>query len=1230
VPAPRTIYLLRHAKAEPLTAASGSAQDHDRTLTDKGHKQARDLACWGAGPDLQPPIRAVYVSDYRRAMQTAQPLAEELDLPIHKVTPLDKTKTPDLMLGFVKPVAQGGAVLLVSHHEDIPPLIKAWTGRVIDPPKTAEMYRLDLRPGCETWGSGQAHLVWHCRAKDLKDMAENKKHGMQASEPFQFAAGGGGHWITLHGGEDGEEGEGHGVHVYVTGGGRVTKGPKGLIGADLGHLSKHSHHVTHHPEGHTPKGAKSHPSYHEHQDKVHVYGRKGPGVGYDVKNPLPKLSEDETKAALAQAHGEVKPKAEAKPAQEENPFNTPKGLPEGSFHDLLKSDEGRQHVVDLAKHALSRGYGATFDQQLALNHLQGFVPQMKGWKPGIPAFDSIHTNMDKARPALERARADFQAKQEQETVARNEAKRTQRDKEIAAHNVQQSLSNPQKPATSKPADAWVTAHPSAADIHEHIAPLGKHEDHMAALDRIDRRASGKELPYRAGVAAMGIAHGLETGRYSGQVAQHIARMSRQELAALVAHTAAHAGTVDEAKNAARDYVLARLGASEKPVTAATGGSKLKDTAKGEGGIQPQRAEAGQQRRDEQTQTVQHDLMDGKTVVDKGDKTKEPAGHQLPMVKDVLGGGLEPTENARAQAKPERSDEEHAQLQAERDTLEELRRNLQHVRKHITVAGGIRPDKQISGQSKTVRHEEWERLPHWAKRHDTGNTMDDMARQIEEEFPGLGVHDENSLADYLAEHDEHWAAVNDRLAELRRMGVKATGAGRAKVAGSARKPVMDRESAAYKRWENFQPEFEGDVGFTESAQTTMPHHTSFLFDQPDAGDVHVPAALGSTSQGAGMPSGKRCKTCGKKPRKCVCTGAPPTKGQQTYREGAAHVHSESGEAFRLFLPAQFAEAPQWIAYLPRPGAYSHPRYGKIEITPQRNQEFVQNFNSGVYQRQVPIDAEHNTKLSGAMGWIQELRLAEDGSAEARVDWTQRGRTLLADNRFRFFSPEFFDAWVQPDTGKEFKNVAIGGALTTRPFFKESALRPLVAAEDAIYVDGDDTPFSPDGQRTENMSKTNTEFPMPVDEAKLFAERIAALEQENASLRQASEAAATEAKQAAERVAQMEAAARRRQFAEEARGWYGPVDEHVSFMESLSDEQRAFYSKQQKALAEQLKDSALFSQVGRSGGTPAEAGAEAQLEQIARSIQASESVSYAQAYSRALERNPQLYSEMSAGR
>lgn len=171
----------------------------------------------------------------------------------------------------------------------------------------------------------------------------------------------------------------------------------------------------------------------------------------------------------------------------------------------------------------------------------------------------------------------------------------------------------------------------------------------------------------------------------------------------------------------------------------------------------------------------------------------------------------------------------------------------------------------------------------------------------------------------------------------------------------------------------------------------------------------------------------------------------------YEIAASELDGELLRTPNPFLsPMQFArvENGQWIPYLPIPGEYVSPRYGTILITRERNRHFVDNFTNKVYQEKLPVDAEHQTKLSGAMAWIVSMRQNPDGAVDAQVEWTERGKSMMSTDSFKYFSPEFFDEWRDPATGSVIADVAIGGALTTRPFFKEKVLRPLVASEGAL--------------------------------------------------------------------------------------------------------------------------------------------------------------------------------------
>lgn len=156
--------------------------------------------------------------------------------------------------------------------------------------------------------------------------------------------------------------------------------------------------------------------------------------------------------------------------------------------------------------------------------------------------------------------------------------------------------------------------------------------------------------------------------------------------------------------------------------------------------------------------------------------------------------------------------------------------------------------------------------------------------------------------------------------------------------------------------------------------------------------------------------------------------------------------------RSFIEFTAAEPPESINIFPKPGTYKHPVWGDVEVTEEGNQEFVDNFANQVYQEHIAIDAEHEPKLSGAVGYMKELSLNEDGSVEATIDWTERGKQLIEQDGYKYISPEWFEHWQDPATEDKFDNVIVGGALTNSPFFKD--LRSLVASDKHLYDLGED--------------------------------------------------------------------------------------------------------------------------------------------------------------------------------
>jgi len=359
----------------------------------------------------------------------------------------------------------------------------------------------------------------------------------------------------------------------------------------------------------------------------------------------------------------------------------------------------------------------------------------------------------------------------------------------------------------------------------------------------------------------------------------------------------------------------------------------------------------------------------------------------------------------------------------------------------------------------------------------------------------------------------------------------------------------------------------------------------------------------------------------------------------------------GHGWRLFNEHEFAEPPDWVPCLPKPGTFKHPAYGEISVTPDRNQRFVNNFKAGVYQSKLPIDAEHQLKTSGAVGWIADMRLNEDGSADAKVEWTDRGQSLIKADRYKYVSPEWYDKWTAPDTGNEHSDVLIGLALTTRPFFKEKALRPLVASERGLYTTDEQVSnlttviylnqFSVVQREVENMAEDKNAKEQPQVTAVQFTElqqKFGELEQRFAEAEaKRSEAVATAQQyresldKANERVAALEAAAQRKRFSELAIGWFGKADDNVNMLVKLAEAfgenstEFATYATNQRAIAEQMKQSKLFEEIGSNQTDTNPKTAAQKFSDAVITIMGERKVDYAAAATVVAGTQPQLYSE-----
>jgi broad specificity phosphatase PhoE len=116
---PTTILFVRHAETGAAMGEGG-----DPPLNAQGRARAELLADFLQNVDVIAGVDAIYVSEFQRTQQTAEPLAKRLELPIETADQSD-------IVGFMANVLhehQGDIVLVVSHSNLIAPLVEELHG----------------------------------------------------------------------------------------------------------------------------------------------------------------------------------------------------------------------------------------------------------------------------------------------------------------------------------------------------------------------------------------------------------------------------------------------------------------------------------------------------------------------------------------------------------------------------------------------------------------------------------------------------------------------------------------------------------------------------------------------------------------------------------------------------------------------------------------------------------------------------------------------------------------------------------------------------------------------------------------------------------------------------------------------------------------------------------------------------------------------------------------------
>jgi broad specificity phosphatase PhoE len=110
-----TVYVVRHAETPPTSP--------DPSLSDQGRERARQLATTLADAGIE----VIFTTELARTRQTAEPLAQTLDVPI---TVRDAGRA---LADEIRATHAGQAVLVVGHSNTVPQVVEALSGKTIAP-----------------------------------------------------------------------------------------------------------------------------------------------------------------------------------------------------------------------------------------------------------------------------------------------------------------------------------------------------------------------------------------------------------------------------------------------------------------------------------------------------------------------------------------------------------------------------------------------------------------------------------------------------------------------------------------------------------------------------------------------------------------------------------------------------------------------------------------------------------------------------------------------------------------------------------------------------------------------------------------------------------------------------------------------------------------------------------------------------------------------------------------
>lgn len=157
-----------------------------------------------------------------------------------------------------------------------------------------------------------------------------------------------------------------------------------------------------------------------------------------------------------------------------------------------------------------------------------------------------------------------------------------------------------------------------------------------------------------------------------------------------------------------------------------------------------------------------------------------------------------------------------------------------------------------------------------------------------------------------------------------------------------------------------------------------------------------------------------------------------------KEKIQNAISEKQYSFKTTEGSRFEyseKSPEYIEVVVfEEGSLFHPMWGEEHFTRDRLERFKRNFDENVRKTEIFLDEDHEPNHR-KRGTFEELffKTSDEGRLQlwAKIHLAPKGKELVKDDEYNYFSPEWLDTWIDPEE-EEYKDVLIGGALTNRPF------------------------------------------------------------------------------------------------------------------------------------------------------------------------------------------------------